>query len=237
MCYNIEIVQRKTEFAVGEYYHLYNRGVEKRIIFIDENDYRRFIFLLYLSNSRSSVDIGNCLRRGYQFEDIFKDKMSGDLVSIGSYCLMPNHFHLLVREKIENGISIFMKKLLTGYSMYFNKKYSRTGTLFEGRFKASHVEQDRYLEYLFSYIHLNPVKLFDHSWRENKNFDSVKAKKFLEDFRFSSYHFYCGKKRAEDKILDNQNFPEYFQGQKDFEEFMDGWLNFSELEREEYELN
>lgn len=230
-------MQRKTEFAVGEYYHIYNRGVDKRIIFIDENDYLRFVVLLYLSNSCQSIELGSYLQHGHSLMDTFSEDLSGDLVSIGAYCLMPNHFHLLVREKIENGVSTFMKKLLTGYSMYFNKKYDRTGTLFEGRFKSNHVPDDRYLEYLFSYIHLNPVKLFDHNWRENKNFDRAEVKKFLETYHFSSYDFYCGGNRTENKILDSQNFPGYFQRKKDFEEFIDNWLEFSELEREEYGLN
>lgn len=230
-------MQRRTEFAIGEYYHLYNRGVEKRIIFLDANDYLRFVVLLYLSNNYQGIELGSYLRNGHKLEDALTEDMSSDLVSIGAYCLMPNHFHLLVKEKVENGISNFMRKLLTGYSMYFNKKYSRTGTLFEGRFKASHIAEDRYLEYLFSYIHLNPVKIIDHDWRENKNFDLVKAGKFLEGYRFSSYNFYAGKKQVEDRILDSQNFPEYFREKKDFKEFIDSWLNFSKLEREEYGLS
>ena len=77
------------------------------------------------------------------------------LVDIGIYCLVPNHFHLLIKEKTENGISEFVKKVATGYSMYFNKKYERTGSLFEGPFKAKRIDTDEYLKYIFSYIHLN----------------------------------------------------------------------------------
>ena len=234
MWYNISIMQRKTEFAIDEYYHLYNRGVDKRIIFNDQNDYRRFLVLLYLSNSKQEVRLGDRFQRKSTLSDSFREEVSGELVSIGGYCLMPNHFHLLVREKVENGISTFMKKLLTGYSMYFNKKYERTGTLFEGRFKAVHVNNDRYLEYLFSYLHLNPVKLIDSHWRDNKFFEKTKAKDFLGGYRYSSYQFYCGQKRPENKILDSKNFPKYFSGKNDFKSFIDNWLSFSEIEREEY---
>ena len=83
------------------------------------------------------------------------------LVDIGAYCLMPNHFHLLIRETAEGNISRFMLKLQTGYPMYFNKKYQRTGALFEGKFKAKHITNDNHLKYLFAYLHLNPVKITD----------------------------------------------------------------------------
>lgn len=230
-------MQRKTEFAVGEYYHLYNRGVDKREIFIDKGDYRRFLALLHMCNSNQGVEFGNYLQKGHRLDDVYNEDLSKDLVSIGAYCLMPNHFHLLVREKIENGISTFMKKILTGYSMYFNKKYERTGTLFEGRFKGKHVGDDRYLEYLFAYIHLNPVKLVDFNWRENNNFDKQNVKRAVGDYQFSSYGYYIGASRQENKILDNQNFPEYFKNKKEFSDFVDIWLNFSEIEKEEYLLN
>src|SRR3989338_5113619 len=82
---------------------------------------------------------------------------------------MPNHFHILVHEKIESGISTYMRKLMTGYSMYFNKKYKRTGKLYEGVFKSIHANKDTYLKYLYSYMHLNPAKLIDSKWKEKRN--------------------------------------------------------------------
>lgn len=230
-------MQRKTELAVGEYYHIYSRGVEKRKIFDNHRDYLRFLVLLYLSNSHQEIHLGDYVQRNLLLEDLFDEELSENLISVGSYCLMPNHFHLLVREKTENGISTFMRKLLTGYSMYYNKKNERTGPLFEGRFKAKHAGEDRYLEYLFSYIHLNPVKLFDHDWRDNRNIDLEGVKKFLSDYPYSSYLFYCGQSRPEDKILDHKEFPEYFQNPHDFRSFIDSWLNFSSEELEEYESN
>src|SRR5690606_36166474 len=88
------------------------------------------------------------------------------LVEIGAYCLMPNHFHILLKSKEDDGISKFMNKLGTSYSMYFNRRYERTGILFQGRYKAKHVESDEYLKYLFSYSHLNPIKIIDPSWKD-----------------------------------------------------------------------
>jgi len=111
---------RKQSFATDEYYHLYNRGTEKRIIFLDTQDYEHFLFLMYICNTEKSIilrDIGKFFDRGET------------IVNIGAFCLIPNHFHILVREKMEDDISTYMCKLLTGYSMYFNKKYERTGKL------------------------------------------------------------------------------------------------------------
>jgi putative transposase len=105
---------------------------------------------------------------------------------------MPNHFHLLIKSNVDDGISIFLKKVCTGYSMYFNQKYNRSGTLFQGRFKSTFVSDDLYLKYLFHYIHLNPIKLIrgEENWREDgiKNF--VKVKEFLNRYKYSSFTDY-----------------------------------------------
>ncbi len=150
------------------------------------------------------------------------------IVDIGAYCLMPNHFHILAREKIKNGISIFMGKLSTAYSMYFNKKHERTGKLFEGVFKATHANNDRYLEYLFVYIHLNPIKIIEPKWKDQGILNINNAKQFLEDYYFSSYFDYSkyGIKREDKLIIDKRNFPEYFENFKEFDSFIDGWLSF-----------
>ena len=212
---------RKVDFATGEYYHLYNRGNSKQKIFLDKNDYKHFIKLLYLCNSK----------RNFVFRDITENTFEFDrettLVNIGAYCLMPNHFHLLVQEKEENGISKFMQKLSTAYVMYFNTKYGRTGGLFEGKFKSQHVSKDRHMKYLFSYIHLNPVKLIEPKWKEKGIINLIKAKLFLRDYISSSYLEYLGKNRLESKILSRDNFPKYFPLAKSFESEIIEWLSFT----------
>ena len=101
---------RKQTFAPSEYYHLYNRGTEKRIIFKDANDYQHFLYLMYVCNTDKSIEL----------RKIGKNFDRGEIiVNIGAYCLMPNHFHVLVREKEEGGISKYMRKLLTSYSIVF----------------------------------------------------------------------------------------------------------------------
>jgi len=146
---------RKKAFVSEEYYHIYNRGNSKQKIFHDKEDHYRFISLLYACNSENNFRIYalNKIESPYDF------KRDLELVSIGAYCLMPNHFHILITQTEKGDISKFMQKLSTAYVMYYNKKYKRTGGLFEGKFKAEHVDEDRYLKYLFSYIHLNSIKL------------------------------------------------------------------------------
>lgn len=212
---------RKIIFSVDEFYHIYNRGNGKSTIFFNDSDRRRFQKLLYLCNSDNPV-----VFKTVQSLALDKIERGETLVDIGAYCLMPNHFHLLLREKREGGISIFIQKLLTAYSKYLNKKYERTGTLFEGPFRATHVDRDEYLKYLFSYIHLNPVKLIDPNWKENGVANRDSAKRYLDQYSYSSYIDYMGKGREEGSIIERNAFPEYFSDFKEFEQFIDEWLDF-----------
>ena len=225
-------MSRILPFSTGEYYHIYNRGTEKRDIFLDKADYLRFIVLLYISNNIEAVHISNLREQGKFLRDIINLERKETLVDIGTYCLMPNHFHLLIKEKRAGGISEFMKKISTGYSMYFNKRYERTGRLFEGTFKSVHADSDEHLKYLFAYIHLNPIKLINPVWKEEGIRNSVEAKLFLNEYSFSSYLDYTMKarnngKRPESKILNKNVFPEYFSTEKDFESFINYWLLFN----------
>ena len=191
-------------------------------IFLDVFDKKRFIKLLFVCNSRKSVVFKSI--QGQSLDEIDRGET---LVDIGIYCLVPNHFHLLIKEKTENGISEFVKKVATGYSMYFNKKYERTGSLFEGPFKAKRIDTDEYLKYIFSYIHLNPIKIIDSQWKENKITDRVKAKNYLQKYPYSSYFEYIGGKRQEEKILEKDSFPEYFSQPKEFDDFINDSLSFN----------
>ena len=128
---------------------------------------------------------------------------------------------------MEGGISKFMSKLTTGYSMYFNKKYERKGSLFQGVFQAQHADSDNYLKYLFSYIHLNPVKLIQSDWKENGIEDIDGAKKYLNDYKYSSFIDYTGNKREENNILNMKAFPGYFESTEDFENNIFDWLEFN----------
>ncbi len=217
-------MQRKTPFVEKEYYHLYNRGVDKRIIFSSVNDYKRFLVLLYLANSNEDVRIDNILKT-YNYEEIFTRERGNQLVAIGAFCLMPNHFHILVTPLVEGGIPKFMLKLQTGYSMYFNKKNDRNGSLFQGPFKSEHAGDDRYLKYLFSYIHLNPAKLKDAHWKEKIGAKRGVLKKFVEAYPYSSLQEYLSGKHV---ITAPESFPKYFSSKKDVEEHITDWLEVVE---------
>ncbi len=218
---------RKINFVEGEYYHIYNRGNSKQIIFLDDQDRNRFIKLLYLCNSGKSIRFReDVVEKGI---DAFDFNRGERIVSMGAWVLMPNHFHIYISPRVtlgENGVALFMNKLSTGYSMYFNKKYKRTGSLYEGKFKSTHVESDEQAKYNFSYIHLNPIKLIDPLWRESGIQDIKKALEFLNTYRWSSYIDYKGIVRPENKIISPEDFPDYFSDIKVFEEEIFDWLNY-----------
>ena len=159
---------RKEKFVTGEYYHVYNRGVDKRSIIQDQSDCQRF--LQGLTEFNTLEPIGSIFENSYK-----KDRPNSNLVDIVAFCLNPNHFHLLLFAKIDDGISKFMHRLSTGHTKYFNEKYVRSGSLFQGVFKARHVSDDEYFLYLSAYINLNDrvhqlgseaSKLVRSSWDE-----------------------------------------------------------------------
>lgn len=216
---------RKINFAPGEFYHLYNRGTEKRNIFSTKKDHERFLSLLYLCNGSLPVD---AYFQGETVGEVKEVERGEPLIDVGAYCLMPNHFHLLVREVADGGISRFMQKLSTGYTMYFNNLHERTGSLFQGRFKSTHVQNDRYLKYLMAYIHLNPVKLVEPKWKESGIQDRKNAAHFLEGYLYSSYLDYLGHDRDEEIILTKKALPDYFEKPGSFNAHIMDWLNYQE---------
>jgi len=207
---------RKQSFVPGEFYHLYNRGTEKRLIFLDKNDYDYFLFLMYICNTTKSIKL----------RDADKDfDREETIVDIGAYCLMPNHFHILIHEKIEKGISKYMLKLMTGYSMYFNKKYERTGKLYEGVFKSICANTDTHFKYLYSYIHLNPAKLIDKNWKDNKKRDTINLFKYVFAYQYSSLKEYTD---SNFRIINPASFPNYFKKPIDHKEELFEWLSFGD---------
>jgi putative transposase len=212
-------MQRKIKLAEGEYYHLYNRGVDKRKIFLDDYDCRRFIKLLYVANGNERF-----VYRDIEKKPINEITRGSPLVAIGAYVLMPNHFHILIKEIRRDGTSQFMEKLLTGYASYFNKRHGRVGRLFQGNFQAKHANKDEYLKYLFSYIHLNPIKLIEPTWKERTIQDVKGAEQFLNSFKYSSYLDYCGNAREENSLLSIDAFPDYFSNKYTFKNLTKEWL-------------
>ena len=214
-------------FAVGEFYHVYNRGTEKRLIFLDDVDRTRFLSLLYLCNNRTPIHRSDFINAS--LSDLMTVPREEQLVDIGAYCLMPNHFHLLLRERIEGGISIFIQKVSTAYTMYFNKHYERNGSLFQGRFKAEHLDTDNYLKYIFAYIHLNPIGIIDNGWKDHIIKDKTKINNHLSSYKFSSYLDYADQdsRNPEGSILNKTAFPKYFQTPKDFRVHLQDWIDLA----------
>lgn len=178
--------QRATPFATGEWYHCYSRGVDKRTIFTTKDEYRRFQALLYAANSVAPIrisDIGKT-SRGPTLELVFETVRESSLVHIGAYALMPNHYHLVLYELSDNGITNFMRKLNTGYTMYFNIKHKRTGALFGSKFKSKHIDSDEYLQRVIDYVHGNPISLA----RTPGDYAST-----LETYPYSSFLDYTNK--------------------------------------------
>lgn len=224
-CYHNDDMERKHIISEGEYYHLYNRGVEKRNTFVTKQDYNRFKRLLYVANGTERFVFRDIEKKA--LKDIDRGK---PLVAIAAWVLMPNHFHILVREIVEGGTAAFMEKLCTGYSSYFNKRHDRIGPLFQGRYKSQHAEEDTHLKYLFAYIHLNPIKLIDPNWKERGISNSAKAIEFLSTYEHSSYSSYIDTNREENILLSKKEFPEYFWEEKDFDDLHTDWLNFSSMD-------
>lgn len=225
---------RKVKFAEGEYYHIYNRGVDKRKIFLDERDCERFLTLLFLSNSKIRFEISKNPNEDWSFEKCSVIDRGEKIISIGAFCLMPNHFHILVKEEVEGGVTRFMTKLQTGYAMYFNKKCHRTGSLFEGMFKSEHVDSDVYLKYLYAYIHLNPIGIIDKGWKEKKITDIKKVKDFLFSYDYSSLKDFLGGEPSQERlyttILNKDAFPKYFETSAKFKDMLKEWMNFEDKE-------
>ena len=224
ICYYFSMPIRPVPIVAGEYYHIYNRGTDKRILFRDDIDYQRFLKLLYLSNSVDRINVRNILRKD---NEPYAYERGTPLVSIGTYCLMPNHFHILLTPYVENGVSTFMQKLGTGYSMYFNKRHNRTGTLFEGPFKAKWAGSDVYLKYLYAYIHLNPLKLWGRQTVANEP-NNQETLAFLKNYNYSSLPDYLQVVRSENKIINPDPFPNYFKIADDHLGELKDWLQYKD---------
>lgn len=182
--------------------------------------------LLYLANSNESFRLDNILNKEKkEFSEVLNLEKGGPLVSIGAWCFMANHFHLLVRQEIDNGITKFMKKFGVGYSMYFNIKYERQGALFGGPFKSKLIGvDDNYMRQLLGYIHINPLEIKFSDWKNKISKPSADMKNFLKTYRYSSYLDYIGENRVEKNIISRKNFPDYFEESQSFENFTDNYF-------------
>ena len=182
--------RKNIPIIIGESYHIFNRGTDKRDIFNDKFDYLRFYDSLAYFNSIEPV-------KNYRLAKSSFDKSSEKLVNIKAYSLLPNHFHLILIPLVENGISNFIKRVSGGYTSYFNERNYRTGVLFQGKYKKVHISTNEQYQYLFAYVN------------ENHYVHNIQIERQLYH---SSSMYYQGLVKS--KIL-NENLNYDFQNNKD----------------------
>ena len=209
-------------------YHIVNRGVGNSLIFKNKDDYYRGIFSLYEFNDSNPASIFKRRRARLWAKQDGREQFSSArdlLVEILDFYFMPNHIHLLVRQIKDNGITQFMRKLGAGYAGYFNRRYNRKGHLFQGRFRAVHIKTNEQLKNVFVYIHTNGVSLLEPKWKERGISNPKKVIKFLENYKWSSYQDYIGKKNF--PSVTNRKFLLKVMGGEDAcKNFVNGWIKY-----------
>ena len=193
---------RKDPLITGEYYHIYNRGVDKRDIFMNRRDMERFILSIKLFNTVKPIGSIQFKERSVDVERLQLDDEKS-LVSIVCYCFNPNHFHFLIKQEVEGGISEFFKRLLGGYTKYFNAIHNRSGSLFQGAFKSNLINQDDYFSIIRPYVNMNYMV---HTISKEKS-----HLVWASDKEYESGNFDLVSKEEAKIILDFHNGNENFQ--------------------------
>lgn len=204
---------RNIKIAPGEYYHVFNRGVNKQLIFHGHTDRTRFLFIvLYFQSPVILQNISRSVKSFvkhsvFNIDEEIKQKIIKDkFIEIVSFCLMPNHFHLIIKEVEENGIAKYMQRVLNSYTKYYNTKYSKSGHLFQGPYKAVHIKDNEQLLHLSSYIHRNPRELKEWFNKES-------------DYQWSSYQDFVNENRFE-KLLIFDIISEQFKSKNEYNQFV-----------------
>jgi putative transposase len=174
------------------YFHVMNRGVDKRSIALDTKDKLRFVWSLYEMNNAHPVE--NTARSGSTFDTVHQIDDRKRLVTIHAWCLMGNHYHLLLSDEVSGGMSAFLRKLNIGYTHYFNLRHDRSGVLFQGKTKRVQITTDAHFLYILPYIHLNPLDFSKQTsgWRTQCIRNSSIALRAITEYRWSSYRNYTG---------------------------------------------
>ena len=204
----LAIMSNREKSIAGEYYHVYNRGVDKRIIFTDERDYQRFLSSLIAFNNIEPI--------GSIYEQSFvknKNKIK-PLIRIICYCLNPNHFHLIISPLADGGVESFIQKIGTGYTMYFNGRQKRSGRLFQGPYKVKHISDNGYLLHLSAYVNLNNL-VHRLGGRASK----------------SSWSEYCGEVNG--GLCNKRIILDQFENNREYEEFAQEIVTEVSIRRQE----
>lgn len=225
--------RRQDEIITGEIYHIVHRRIGGDLMFKDIDDYYRGIFSIYEFNNARAVNMQD--RREARLREKSLDPASGNLggdsrerlVNVLCFCLMPNHIHLLLRQLQEKGITRFMNKVGAGYPAYFYEKYGLKGKgyFFQGRFRSILVKGEEQLKTTFVYIHTNPISLVEPNWKERGVQDDEKVATFLNNYKWSSYQDYIGKKNFPSIIQEEKaHIAGVMKGEQGCKEFVDGWI-------------
>lgn len=219
---------KRPPFVNGEIYHLILHGVGDDEIFKDESDYYRGVFSLYEFNTTDPIEIRLQREKRKAVKKIggLTSDTRDRFVDIFAFCFMPNHIHVLVQQLKDGGVTKFMQKVGTGYAVYFNKKYVRKGHLFQSKFQAVRIKDDNQLRIVFAYIHSNPLSLPEPKWKENGIKNLKKSIRFLEQYKWSSYLDYIGKK-AFPSVTNRELILKLLGGSKGCREFInDTWIRY-----------
>ena len=231
------IMAKPRAFQVGGIYHIFNRGVDKREIFMKNQDYSRFILGLYFYNDADAkysiwTNLKNRKDRTYAIlkpsiavpRTAIEGEERDPLVELLAFTLMPNHYHLIVREIKEAGISSFMHKM-GGYSKYFNNQYRRSGVLFQGPYKVVDIKDDFQLVNIFNYVHTNPIELVEPEWKNLIVRDKEKAINYLNNYRWSSYRDYIGKPTFP-RVSNRDFYNEFLGNEEGCRKSIEDWIDF-----------
>jgi len=216
-------------FVENQIYHILNRGTDKRKIFINDNDRFRFIHSLFEFNDSNPAANIYYKKDKFQSYEVGLRKIETEkhprklLVKILAFCLMSNHFHLLLEQIQEKGITKFMRKLGTGYTNYFNKKYNRDGVLFQGKFKTVIIEEEKHFLHLPYYIHANPLYQIEPKWDKKIISNPKNSITFLNTYRWSSHLDYCGQKNFP-SLTDRNLLLKFFGGEKNYQKDFTDWI-------------
>lgn len=204
---------RLTPIVSGEYYHVFNRGISHQQTHVTKRDYCRFIkaarYYLFKETpiKYANLSILSLEDREHLWKQLHRKSIKQ--ASLVAYCLMPNHFHLVLRQEEENGIAKFMGNLCNSYTRYFNIRHNRSGPLFQGKFKAVHIQTDKQLLHVVRYVHLNPY--------------TGHVIKSIEDcfsYPYSSLQAYTNENHCEDTLVKTETILKYFNTIEAFEQFM-----------------
>lgn len=222
---------REVQFIVDEYYHIYSKVILNRSEFKESRNAKRLTQAFLLCNSTESTKAFQYLKNNENasLEDAIEIIRKGEkLVDILCYTIMPDHYHLLLRERKENGITEFMRKSNISIAKYINTKDERKGPLFESRFKAKHINSNKYLLHLSVYIHLNPLDFISGKyWREHKLGNWNCAKEKLLKYPWSSLRMYLNKNYQDPIVSGIEIILNQFNNQKEYELFLRDWSQTS----------